>query len=259
MAHPGFLRYTNPDTWKFPGGWQYQPQQQAAARTAMPANSTQDQGGVSPFDSILTGAQNTADLNYGNTVAAIGMQQPIIQRSYGYNDDGSVDPNNPFSKAQLLQRSYQQTKTGTGNQYAARGQLYSGALQRQQNENQFNFQAQDAQLRGSYAQQLAELARMRADAQNSKNNSYNDAFTGWLMRQIEQRAAPPVDPNGGGQGDPTTTPPGVPNQFDPFDPTIPAVGPQIPLDLPPDYTNRRAAKGASSLGSMLGKILSRRR
>ncbi|WP_259314925.1 hypothetical protein [Capillimicrobium parvum] len=252
------LRYTNPNTWTFPGGWQYNPPQQQAP-AVLPANSTQPgapPGEVVPFDAALTAQLNGADLNYGNTLAALAAQEPIIQRSFGYQDDGSIDPNNPFSRAQLLQRAYQQTQRGTGNRYAARGQLYSGALQRAQSDNQFNYQAQDAMLRGSYAQQLAELAGLQADAANTRNNQRSDAYENWVMSQVANRNAPPVDPS--------PAPAGGPSPEEPLGPASPMPPQQSFASLqgtPVEQYLRAvyaASQGAGSAGGLVGRLFARR-
>lgn len=53
----------------------------------------------------------------------------------GYETNGvadinkaTFDPSDPFSKMSLLQQSYEQSKAGSTNSLAARGQLFSGAL-----------------------------------------------------------------------------------------------------------------------------------
>jgi hypothetical protein len=73
--------------------------------------------------------------------------------------------------------------------------LYSGALQRAQNDAQFNYQANDAALRNEYGQQLAGLSAQRAVAANTRNDAKGSAYWNWVNAQIAARAA---DPTGGG-------------------------------------------------------------
>jgi hypothetical protein len=56
---------------------------------------------------------------------------------YGYLEDETTggltfDPNNPFSRAALLKKNYDTQRRGAAGSMAARGQLYSGAFQNQQ-------------------------------------------------------------------------------------------------------------------------------
>jgi hypothetical protein len=97
------------------------------------------------------------DANYDATVAGANKQHDItaadIKRAhdqallqYGYIQTSGdpthiqFDPSNPFSQAAMLKRNYDQAQTGNTNSYAARGQLYSGALQNAQNESGFQYQ-----------------------------------------------------------------------------------------------------------------------
>lgn len=211
----GNKKWSTPQPWAQTQSWAQQPPvvQPQPVPAQLPANSNEapeDPGGFMPWSADLDRILNTARTNYDNTLAALAAREPLIQREYGYDAEGRIDPNNPFSKAQLLQRTYQQTQKGTGNQYAARGQLYSGALQRAKNENQFNYQAQDAQLRGSYAQQLAELARLRAEAQNQYNMQRSGAYWDLIMDQLAKRAAGEVRDPGSGGGEPAPVAPAQP-------------------------------------------------
>lgn len=111
------------------------------------------------------------DPAYDQTVAALGSrrdstvsglqgQQTAGLLDYGFTAQSnpttgvpdlatlSFDPSNPFSRAALLKRRYDQAKMGTTNSYAARGQLYSGAAREAQNNLGFQQQgANDALLK----------------------------------------------------------------------------------------------------------------
>lgn len=166
--------------------------QQAAQQPGVPpiANSTD----VVPFDAALTAANNAATYGYNNAVAQIDAQEPLIRRQYGFDEAGGLDPSNPFGKAQLLKRSYDQAQRGNTNSYASRGQLYSGALQRAKDDAQFGYQANDAALRGQYGQQLAGLAAQRAAAANQLASSKADNYWQWVQSQIQNRAAVAAEP-----------------------------------------------------------------
>lgn len=84
----------------------------------------------------------------GRTALEYGASTPTYDAATGTFSGGQVDwanPDgiralNPFSRAALLIKSYQQGVQGTSNSYAARGQHNSGAYQRAQNENTFGFE-----------------------------------------------------------------------------------------------------------------------
>jgi hypothetical protein len=149
---------------------------------------------VAPFDAALTQANDAADLGYGNSLAVIDQAPGALRRQYGYTDTGDIDPNNPFGKAQLLQRSYDQAQKGNTNSYAARGQLYSGALQRRKNEDQFNYQANDALMRGQYGSDMANVAGQRAAATNAWTSARSNNFWNWAQGQTDKRNAQAAAP-----------------------------------------------------------------
>jgi hypothetical protein len=61
----------------------------------------------------------------------------------------SFDPNNPFSKAALLKKNFDQSRTANVGRFAGQGQLYSGALQSTQDESNVNqIGAEDTQQKG---------------------------------------------------------------------------------------------------------------
>lgn len=124
--------------------------------------------GGSSSDSGASGPPNDPD--YDAQIAALAKQRDAIKSGlggqrvqglldYGYLEDASgnlsFDPNNPFSRAALLLRNYQQSSRGATTSMAASGQLYSGALQRQQENQAFNFNTSDDAMKKALAQFLA--------------------------------------------------------------------------------------------------------
>jgi hypothetical protein len=110
--------------------------QVAVINTPQPATS----------DSTLEGELKSVDQWKANSQLGYKNQAQGLGRDYGFvfqedannpnapfgfqkDDQGNyvVDPNNPFSKATLLQKSYQTSKAGYDNSYAARGLHGSGA------------------------------------------------------------------------------------------------------------------------------------
>lgn len=74
-----------------------------------------------------------------STIAGLGQQRQQGLLQYGYTEGApgqiAFDPTNPYSQAAMLKRNYDQSRTGTTTNYAARGQLYAGSLQNAQDEN----------------------------------------------------------------------------------------------------------------------------
>ena len=200
------------------GGWSQPPQTPAfnpalapLGAQPVPAGQAPVPGFSSPPPLPNTPPSPAARASYANPLLALIKQQNqtgfdnfaldvtedagVGMAAYGYtgqdvNGDGipdtgfQVDPNNPFSRAALLQRSYDQAAKGTTNSMAAQGQLYSGALQRQQNENAFqNQQGVDANMKG-FEGLLRELRRRRRDAslglQQANTSAEYDALTAAL-------------------------------------------------------------------------------
>lgn len=74
-----------------------------------------------------------------STVTNLGAQRAQGMLNYGYRQDSpngplAFDATNPFSQAAILKRNFDQAHTANTTNYAAQGQLYSGALQNAQDE-----------------------------------------------------------------------------------------------------------------------------
>lgn len=99
---------------------------------------------------------------------------------------GNTDPNNPFSRASMLQKSYANANDVSSGSFANRGQLNSGAYQRAQGRNTFGYeQGKDALLKG-FAARLGEFQGQRQGAYNAYDSSglqnSNDLFGRGLAR-----------------------------------------------------------------------------
>lgn len=97
-----------------------------------------------------------AGVNQQNTNAQGDHDYGVLRggQTFGYDAAGHGISGgaayNPYSQAAVLQRSYDNTKRGTTNSYAAQGQLYSGALKNAQATNAYNFNvSSDALQRGA--------------------------------------------------------------------------------------------------------------
>lgn len=130
------------------------PAQPAAAPAPAPAV---------PFDPAAQAQIAAANNNF--SVADLGpggYQARLQQLDFNYNS-----PLNPFNRAKMLARAYHQAQSRNTNGYAARGLLYSGALQNAQNAANFNYQ--QASAAAQQAHQNAKNAILQARAQGGAN------------------------------------------------------------------------------------------
>lgn len=141
-------------------------------------------------DPVLQQRQVSLNTAYQDALGRINYDEGRIKQEYGFDD-----LSNPFSRARLLQRSYQERQAGTKNSMAARGMLYSGArLNQERLDTRAYDQAYDG-LRRNYDDQLQSILDRRLSARRARDDGNIDALGESRDRQLEQRP------------DPTTLPP----------------------------------------------------
>jgi hypothetical protein len=135
------------------------------------------------YDKQIAGYGQTRD----NTISGLEGQKTSTLADYGYgatyDANGNVasltvDPNNPYSRAAQLKKSYDQAKTGTTNGLAARGQLYSGAMTNAQNANDTGYSQGVNTLEKNLGQILASIIggerTARTDYTTNEGTAYGD-------------------------------------------------------------------------------------
>jgi hypothetical protein len=153
---------------------------------ALPVDPTYDQQigvyGKRRDDSYadLTNQRTGGLLDYGYT-----EQQDGTGKTTGL----TFDPSNPNSRAALLLKHYQQSKAGTQNSMAARGQLYAGARVNAQNANDSNYQVADDQQRKALLQFLARNSGAARDAGTNYEANAGVAQGDRISRAIAAKAA----------------------------------------------------------------------
>ena len=161
-----------------------------------PADPMPTYGAPSTHDAQWWNEKQLALKNLEQQQAAIAGRVQGLRLNYGYTDDAhTIDPNNPFGQAQLLKRNYDQTRTGTENSYAARGQMTSGAYGRMQGQNLFNYQQRDDSLQKAYDQARADLIAQATGVGNDYASASIGAEGDALSRAIANRAAYQTTPN----------------------------------------------------------------
>jgi len=106
--------------------------------------------------------------------AGLDDQERGLGIAYGLGQYGADIANNPYSRAAMLQRSYNQNQRASINTMAARGQLYSGATQNAANANTFNYgSAYDALSKdfGARQGQIGTQRQAASDALAAANES----------------------------------------------------------------------------------------
>jgi hypothetical protein len=159
-----------------------------------PAAPKPPQGLFAPMGWSLAAAnsENNANKNYGNTMAGIASNWTRTQQEYGLEGPYADPTSNPYSKAALLQRSYDNARRGTYN--AAGNQLYAGSTVNAQNANTFHYGEGYDALQKGYAQAGAEKARAEQEAQERLQRQDEEAnwarIEAGLKSEPEAAAAP---------------------------------------------------------------------
>lgn len=99
-----------------------------------------------PPDPAFLAQQAQAQLAMGLGNAWDTYSRGRVENDYGLGADAS----NPYSRAKLLEQSYQQNQRGTDSSYANAGQLYSGAYQSAKNYDARNYAIGQDRLQREY-------------------------------------------------------------------------------------------------------------
>jgi hypothetical protein len=144
------------------------------------------------------GAPSPFDPQYDASVAGLGVRRDDALADIAYDEGelkqefGFDDPSNPFSRARLLQRSYDEQKNRTTNSYASMGQLYSGAVQNARSSDTHNYDVAHDSLRRDYDRALEAFRRGRRDA----NRGYDEGVVGAAGERLDRSLSQPVEDPG---------------------------------------------------------------
>lgn len=196
---PGYGPVRNPPNQKPPAPAPVAYKPSIPARQDLPVDAA--------YDDQIGGLQRRRD----DDLAALGNAQTRTLSDYGYSatfdEKGgltglAVDPNNPFSRASLLRKSYQQSKARTQNSMAARGQLYAGALNRMQSSNDLGYARDDNQLQGGLRDVLLGLADRRRQVNSDYELGAGQAMGDRVSRAVQSPLYQPA-PSASGSATPT--------------------------------------------------------
>lgn len=116
-------------------------------------------------EALQTSLANNRDA-FNATQAGLDDQERTLGITYGMGRFGGSIANNPYSRAALLQRSYNQNQRAATNTLAMRGQLYSGATSNALSANQSNFQQANDALSKDYGARVSQIGLQRQEARN---------------------------------------------------------------------------------------------
>jgi hypothetical protein len=147
----------------------------AAPAAAAPGGPPPSQG--LPVDPQFDASIGAADRARARALAEITAQRASLGSTYGMgvNAQGGVfdDPSNPFSRAAVLKLLYDRRQQGNTNAMAARGQLYSGALQTEQN----TAASDNARQRDALIREFLSANGQLTAQELATNDAYTDATT----------------------------------------------------------------------------------
>lgn len=136
-------------------------QRRAAARSDFRERTTSpDYASNENYQRALSDNQD----RFNQTQSALDEQEAGLGVAYGLGQFGGDIASNPYSRAAMLQRSYNQNQRASLNTMASRGQLYSGATQNQANANVSNYGSAYDALSKDFGSRLSQIGIQRQDA-----------------------------------------------------------------------------------------------
>jgi hypothetical protein len=114
-----------------------------------------------PLDPLYEGEMNVAAKQRQDVKTSTHYGRQELKGEYGFEDDPGV---NPFSRAALLQRAFQTAKRQSQAQFGQRGQLHSGAYQRQLGGDELEYARREHDLQSLYRGQQRLLTEQEAAA-----------------------------------------------------------------------------------------------
>lgn len=148
-------------------------------------NYKQSQPVETPWSGQYESTVGQLNLEHNQDELASAQQEQQIEKEYGFNNNSD-----PFSRQTLLKQNYENARRGTGNNYAAAGQLYAGSLSNARDIDRQGFEQGYDALSKDYQSQLAALQQRRLDSQNDYNQGLLSAEAG----RLESALAEPIDP-----------------------------------------------------------------
>jgi hypothetical protein len=149
------------------------------------------------YQATIGGLQHKRD----DALSQYAAGRPRTLADYGYTASGydssgaptglAFDPNNPFSRAALAKKTFDQSKAGTTTSYAARGQHLSGAYNRAQRNVEFGYQQSSDTLQKGLINALVGIAQGERGANTDYEIGAGQAFGDSVTRAQNTPPSPP--------------------------------------------------------------------
>lgn len=156
-----------------------------------------------PWSSAEELSNAGADAKYAAALTNLGYKKLATEREYGLDQGFNDYKANPYSRAALLEQTYQRANRASGNSLASMGQLYSGASQNAETYNRENNSQERNALESTYRKALQgytdEEAAAKATREEEKAAAKWKAIEAASNADLEPEAAPA---GGGGGGTP---------------------------------------------------------
>jgi hypothetical protein len=155
-----------------------------------------------PWDSAYDASVAGARAKYGNALIGANANRLSAEQEYGFDPGFNDFAANPYSRAALLERSYQRANRASQTSLGSAGHLYSGALQNQLSYNRSGHDQEENSLRTAYQQALANIQAREREAEDELRGAEADA----AWKRVEAAGRQPLDPSiapsgGGGSSD----------------------------------------------------------
>jgi hypothetical protein len=142
--------------------------------------------GAPPPDWQQIAAESAATRGVQYADAQATYDRGRISRDFGYGANGQIDPSNPYSKAALLQKNFQEHTLGNTTSYAGQGQLYSGALQNAQNATTSGYLADSNSLHNQYSDALNQTSLNQLGAYSNAGSAVSQDKITAILRALRQ-------------------------------------------------------------------------
>lgn len=143
-----------------------------------------------PFDPQYEATTGNARRQYDTTNAGLAYQEGRVRQEYGFDD-----ASDPFSRARMLERNFQQATRGRLN--TAGNNLYSSSFNRGEAQGRFGYEQDVDTARKSYADALQAITQQRTQATVDRDAATTTAAAERVARAQEARedpGPPPVPP-----------------------------------------------------------------
>lgn len=144
-----------------------------------------------PWDSQYELSKAGSASKFNNTNISLDLKQKALEQDYGLDAGFNDYQTNPYSRAALLEQTYQRANRGTVNSYAAAGQLYAGSTQNELGYNRDSNSLGSNSLWKEHNAALQGIRDERAAASANQNAENNEA--GW--KRVERAGEAPLDPS----------------------------------------------------------------